>query len=227
MRQDVSDYIHELPGMSLFRGISQEELTAVMGCLGAYLKVYEKGAYIHLQDDDILSVGVVLSGSVQMIREDVWGNKALLVNMGKGELFGETFVCGGIHNRLVAFVAAEKTVVLFAPFKRVISTCEHSCGFHRKLIENMIAAIGEKNVALMEKVDIISKKSLREKISEYLTLQSEYAGGMTFEIPLGRVQLAQYLHADRSALTRELNLMAQEGLIEFYKNTFRILNPLR
>ncbi len=222
----ISDYLGDLVSMPLFWGIAKEDLSAMMGCLGVYLKPYEKGEYIYLQASDILCVGVVLSGSVQMIREDVWGNKALLVNMGKGELFGETFVCGGIHNRLVSFVAAEKTVVLFAPFKRVISSCAQSCGFHRKLIENMIAAIADKNVTLMEKVDIISKKSLREKICEYLTLQAEYSGKMTFDIPLGRVQLAEYLHADRSALTRELNLMAQEGLIDFHRNTFRILQRL-
>jgi CRP-like cAMP-binding protein len=222
----ISDYLSELPSMPLFRGIEKEELRAIMVCLGAYLKEYEKGAYIHLQDEDILCVGVVLSGNVQMIREDVWGNKALLVNMGKGEMFGETFVCGGIHNRYVSFVASEKTVVLFASFQRVISSCAESCSFHRRLIENMVAAIADKNVTLMEKVDLISKKSLREKISQYLTIQAEQAGKMTFTIPLGRVQLAEYLHADRSALTRELNLMADEGLIAFHRNNFQILNRL-
>ncbi len=223
----IADYLDQMVSMPLFRGIAQEDLPAMMGCLSAYLKSYPKGAYIHLQDDEILCVGVVLSGAVQMIREDVWGNKALLVNMGMGELFGETFVCGGIHNRLVSFVAAEDTVALFAPFQRVISSCAQSCGIHRKLIENMIAAIAEKNVALMEKVDVISKKSLREKICEYLSLQAERTGMMTFQIPLGRVQLAEYLHADRSALTRELRLMADEGLIDFHRSTFRILQRLK
>ncbi len=227
MMHTVSDYVDLLAPMPLFRGIEREELLSVLGCLGAHIKAYEKGQYIHLQNDRILYVGVVLSGAVQMIREDVWGNKALLVSMGQGELFGETFVCGDIHNRLVSFVCAEKAVVLFAPFRKTISSCAQSCEFHRKLIENMVAAIADKNVRLMEKVDIISKGSLREKICEYLSLQAEYAGSMTFLIPLGRIQLAEYLHADRSALTRELNLMAREGLIEFHKNSFRILQPLQ
>lgn len=222
----ISDFYPDLPAMALFRDIRPEDLPGMMGCLGAYVRSFDKGEYIHLRDDDILCVGVVLTGSVQMIREDVWGNKALIVSARKGELFGESFVCGGIHNRLVSFVAAEKTVALFAPLKRVISTCANSCSFHRKLIENMIAAIAEKNVLLMEKVDIISKKSLREKISEYLTRQAEHAGSLTFQLPLGRVQLAEYLHADRSALTRELNQMAEEGLISFQRNTFQILQQL-
>ncbi len=222
----AKDYIPQMLNSPLFRGISEEDLLGVMTCVGAHAKVYDKGEFIHLQDAQILSVGVVLSGSVQMIREDVWGNKALLLSMHPSELFGETFVCGGIHNRLVSFVAGERTAVLFVPFKQALTTCARSCSFHRQLIENMVAAIAEKNLALMEKVDLISKKSLREKISEYLTRRSEQAGAMTFEIPLGRLQLAEYLHADRSALTRELNLMADEGLIEYHRNRFTILKPL-
>lgn len=222
----VKDYLPQMMNSPLFRGILEEDLPGVMACVGAYAKSYEKGEFIHLRDEQILSVGVVLSGCVQMIREDVWGNKALLLCMRPSELFGETFVCGGIHNKLVSFVAAERAVVLFVPFRRALTTCAQSCGFHRQLIENMVAAIAEKNLALMEKVDLISKKSLREKICEYLTRRSEYAGSMSFEIPLGRVQLAEYLHTDRSALTRELNRMAQEGLIEFRRNRFRILKQL-
>ncbi len=218
----AKNYIRQMLHSPLFRGISADDLLGVMACVRAHTKSYDKGEFIYLQDADILSVGVVLSGTVQMIREDVWGNKALLLSMGPGELFGETFVCGGIHNRLVSFAAAEQAVVLFVPFKQALSTCSQSCEFHRQLIENMVAAIAQKNIALMEKVDLISKKTLREKICEYLTRRSEHAGAMSFEIPLGRVQLAEYLHADRSALTRELNLMADEGLITFQRNHFQI-----
>ncbi len=222
----IHDYIQQMLRCPLFRGISEENLLGVMTCVKAHTKRYDKGEFIYLQDANIFSVGVVLSGTVQMIREDVWGNKALLLSMGPSELFGETFVCGGIHNKLVSFVAAERAVVLFVPFKQALTTCSQSCEFHRQLIENMVAAIAEKNLALMEKVDLISKKSLREKICEYLTRRSEYAGSMSFEIPLGRIQLAEYLHADRSALTRELNLMADEGLIAFNRNRFWILKQL-
>ncbi len=222
----IKDYLPQMTAASLFRGISAEELLGVMTCIRAHTKRYEKGEIIFLQDDRILSVGVVLSGAVEMIREDIWGNRAMLLSMGPSELFGETFVCSGIHNKLVSFMAAERTVVLFVPFHQALTTCSQSCSFHRQLIENMVSAIAEKNLALMEKVDLISKKSLREKICQYLTRRSEQAGAMSFDIPLGRLQLAEYLHADRSALTRELNLMADEGLIVFHRNRFQILRQL-
>ena len=76
----------------------------------------------------------------------------------------------------------------------------------------------------MEKIEVTSKKSLREKILAYLSIQSQRNNSTYFEIPLGRVELAEYLCADRSALTRELNNMRNEGIIDFDKNTFRILS---
>jgi CRP-like cAMP-binding protein len=156
----------------------------------------------------------------------MWGNKVLLVNMTKSELFGETFVCGNQLHATVSFMAASETVVLFFPFKKIMHTCSKSCNFHHKMIENMVAIIANKNMLLMEKVDIISKKSLREKISAYLTLQAERQQDTYIDIPLGRVELAEYLHANRSALTRELNAMSKEGLIEYDKNSFHILKKL-
>ena len=169
------------------------------------------------------AVGILLSGKADMIKEDLWGNKTLLVSMQKGELFGESFSCGIVKNATVSFIADTASKILFLPFSRILRTCNMSCKFHHRLIENMVTVIAEKNVVLMDKVDILSKKTLREKISTYLLQEASKQQSLYFDIPLGRVQLAEYLCADRSALTRELNIMKSEGYIDFDKNTFRLL----
>ena len=87
----------------------------------------------------------------------------------------------------------------------------------------MVRLISAKNVTLIQKIEVISKKTLREKILAYLSIQAQVQGTRYFEIPLGRVELADYLCADRSALTRELSSMKADGLIDFDKNVFRIL----
>jgi CRP-like cAMP-binding protein len=87
----------------------------------------------------------------------------------------------------------------------------------------MVTLIADKNRSLMEKLDAMSKKNLREKILTYLSIQSQHQGGRYFEIPLGRIELADYLCTDRSALTRELSSMRDDGLIDFDRNTFRLL----
>ena len=95
--------------------------------------------------------------------------------------------------------------------------------FHQTLIENMVRLIARKNRELMRKVEVVSKKTLREKIMAYLSIQAQSQGKKQFEIPLGRVEWAEYLCADRSALTRELAKMQEEGLIDYQRNLFKIL----
>lgn len=123
----------------------------------------------------------------------------------------------------VSFLAATPCTVLFLPFYRVIHTCNMTCTFHHRLIENMVRMIGDKNVQLMRKIEIVSKRTLREKILTYLRLQAEAQHSQCITVPLGRVELADYLCANRSALTRELAAMKQEGILDYDKNTFVLL----
>lgn len=217
------DCIDDIAGTPLFSGIDRNDLDAMLKCLGGYTKSYKKGEYISIENENVKNIGVVLSGAVQMIKEDVWGGKAILAVMGKNQLFGETFACGTETLSTVTFSAGADTQVLFMPFHRVLHTCSNSCAFHNKLIENMVTLIADKNHSLMEKLDVVSKKTLREKILTYLSIKSQQQGRDYFQISLGRIELADYLCTDRSALTRELSAMRDAGLIDYDKNTFRLL----
>ena len=208
---------------TLFQGIAEEDLNAMLYCTGYYLRTYEKGQVVSLEQEEIRHIGVVLSGAVDMVLEDLWGGKTLLVRMGETEMFGETFACSEDNRALATFVAAEDSRVVFIPFHKIMHTCTHSCRFHHQLVENMVKIIAGKNRELLRKVDVVSKKTLREKILAYLSIQAQLQQSRYLELPLGRVELAQYLCADRSALTRELEKMRGDGLIDFHKNTFKIL----
>ena len=207
----------------LFSGIQPEEMTGMLDCIGYHVRSYRKGEIIAFETEIINHVGVVLAGKVDMIKEDLWGNRTMLVRVGKDEVFGETFACGEDAMSMVIFQAAENTEVLFLSFCRVMHTCSHACVFHQTLTENMVRIIARKNRELMRKVEVVSKRNLREKILTYLSIQAQQQKTKTFEIPLGRLELAEYLCADRSALTRELARMQAEGLIDYHRNTFKIL----
>lgn len=207
----------------LFRNMTPQDIQSALQCVGAFEKEYKKDEFIFLEEERVQCVGCVIKGSVQMIREDIWGNKTMVIAIGEKELFGESFACGGNETASVSFVAKEATSVLFLPFDRVMHSCSSVCTHHQKLVVNMVTIMAEKNALLISKIDILSKKTLREKITAYLLNEASNHNAKYFTIPMGRVQLAEYLNADRSALTRELNLMQEEGLIDFEKNTFRIL----
>ena len=207
----------------LFAGIDAADFEGMLGCIGYHVKTYQKGEIIALEEENINHVGVVMEGSVDMLKEDIWGNRTMLVRTYPQDIFGETFACGEDSLSVVTFAAAENCRVLFLSFCRVMHTCTHACQFHQTLIENMVRLIARKNRELMRKVEVVSKKTLREKILAYLSIQSQAQGSRTFELPLGRVEWAEYLNADRSALTRELAKMKDEGIIDYHKNSFEIL----
>ena len=207
----------------LFEGISPEERSSMLGCIGYHMESFRKGDIIAMEEENIRNVGIVLSGSVDMVKEDVWGNKVLVSRMGKNEIFGESFAWGKNKQSAVTFIVSEDAKVLVIPLDRVMHNCTNTCVCHRQLVENMVHIIADKNRELIRKIEIISKRTIREKLLAYLSSQAQIQNARYFEIPLGRTELADYLCVDRSALTRELVKMREDGLIDFDKNCFRIL----
>ncbi len=216
-------YIAEIVKNPLFYGIDNADMKAMLGCMQAFVKPYKKGQYIIFEEDDVTNIGIILSGNIDMIKEDIWGNKTTLVRMGERELFGETFTCGSDSNSVVTFYTSTDALILFIPFERVMHVCSMKCIFHHRMIENMVSMIAAKNRQLMEKVEVVSKKTLREKILAYLSQQAQEKCSRCFEVPLGRLEMADYLCTDRSALTRELSKMRDEGIIDYNKNVFKLL----
>lgn len=207
----------------LFDGIDPEDRSAVLSCTGYHISTFRKGDIVAFEAENIKHIGIVISGAVDMVKEDIWGNKTMLVRIHENEVFGETFACGADNLSVVTFMVSQDARILFMPFNRVMRSCSMACQFHTRLIENMVYIIANKNRDLMRKVEVVSKRTIREKLLAYLSVQSQIQGTRYFEIPLGRMELAEYLCVDRSALARELVKMKEEGLLDYDKNCFRML----
>lgn len=213
-----------LQGVRLFKDIKDTEFEALFACVGAKKECYEKGDFIFFNGNVTSSIGIVMTGRVQVIKEDVYGNRAILNDLGPKSVFGESFVCGGSFTLTVSVQAVEDSEVLFLPFERIMHICPSACGFHNTLLKNMVEMIARKNIKLVEKLEVTTKHSLREKMMTYLSQLAQEQCSPTVTSPLGRVDLADFLGADRSALTRELNRMREAGLIVFDKNTYTLMN---
>ena len=212
--------IVKIKNSHLFENIKEDELFSVLNCIGATVRSFQKSEFIFIEGSELKQVGVVISGTVHMVKEDIWGSKNILLAITKGEIFGESFVCGEYSSSSVSFQAADSCKILCLPFHRVLCACNKSCVYHHKLIENMVTLIARKNVELMNKMEILSKKSIRERVLTWLSQQIQIKCSERFESSMGRMELADYLCVDRSALTRELSKMRDEGLIYYNKNTF-------
>jgi len=205
----------------LFSGIGCDELEKIFGCIGARTRSYRKNEYILFSGDIVDFVGLVLSGGVNIIKEDNDGNSMILAGLTESEIFGEVFACAGIDSSPVTVQSSIDCEILFIDYKKIISTCPSTCEVHSKLIENMLQLIAQKNLMLNRKIEILSKRTTREKLLMFLNTQR----GTTkkFSIPYNREELARYLCVDRSAMSNELCKMRDEGLLKFKRNIFEIL----
>lgn len=208
--------------VKLFEDVSADDLSGMLSCLGAKTKQYEKNETIMLVEEKVDNVGIVLEGAVLIIKEDFAGNRSIVARPCQYEMFGEAFVCAGIQKSPVTVVASVKSKIMWIKFHRIVNTCSTACRFHSRLIENMIKMLALNNLQMIKKMDITSKRNIRDKLMAYLFMQAEKANSFDFTIPLRRKELADYLYIDRSALSRELCKMRDENIIEFKRNQFSI-----
>lgn len=206
----------------LFQHMQEKEIHEILLTAGCFVKNFKKGNYIYQENEVIHSLGVILTGHVYMVKEDVWGEETILVRMGKGDLFGENFACSPNPASTVTFYAPQAAEVLFIPYERLL---RHAGNRNVLLfITNLISMMTYKSQNLMRKINVVSRKSLREKIQCFLSLEAEKTGTLDFTILFSREEMAEYVCANRSALSRELKAMEKDGLIELKGRTCRILN---
>ncbi|MDD4796438.1 MAG: Crp/Fnr family transcriptional regulator [Eubacteriales bacterium] len=206
----------------LFADIAPDDLQTLLHCLAARRVICPKNSFILSAGDAAGHMGVVLSGSAQVMKEDFWGNRSILTHLCPGELFGESFSCAGIDRIPVNVVAVEKTEVLLVDYRKIFTTCTSACAFHNQLIRNMVKILADKNILLTQKMEHITQRTTREKLLSYLSSQAQRAGSNTFTIPFNRQELADYLSVDRSAMSGELGRMRDEGIVRFDRSLFRL-----
>lgn len=208
---------------SLFRGIEGAELSALLSCLGTKVAKYKKGETIFYFGERIERFGIVLSGQAQVFYDDYYGNRNILAHIDPGNLFGESFANGEIKTLPVSVIATAESEILFIECLKIASPCSKACAFHSKLIQNMLRIVSMKNVSLMQKLEFTSKRTTREKLLSYLSLEAKKAGDSHFSIPFNRQELADYLFVDRSAMSAELSKLRDDGILKFDKNRFELL----
>lgn len=221
----MKQYIEILQQSPLFDGIGPEELPDMLKCLSAACRSYQKNQTVFRMGEPATAVGVVCEGGVQVVQEDFMGNRTILSWQGKGDLFGEAFACAGIERLPVNVVAVAHSEIVLFNYRKIVTTCTSACAFHHRLIENMLKVLAKKNVLLNRKIEVLSKRSTREKLIHYLSEQARRAGSRKFMIPFNRQELADYLCVDRSAMSSELSKLQKEGVLTCFRSSFELAEP--
>lgn len=208
---------------ALFTDIKEAQYKSLLTCIQAYTKTYQTNDYVFLIGEEINYVGIVLSGSLELRKENAAGLLHILDFVGPSQIFGEGIVCTKARISPVLVRVKEPSEILFIPYKKIITTCSNSCNFHVQIIQNMMLILGEKNHILNQKIELLTLKGMREKLATYLLLESKKQHSSTFQIVPNRNELANFLNVARTSMCRELARMKEEGLIDYYQNSFQIL----
>ena len=202
----------EISALPLFRGIAAGELPALLDRSSAREVRFAKGELLLHRGETPRSLGLVLEGGVHIIREDFWGNRSIVGLAGPGEIFAESYALAG-KPLAVSVLAAADGRALFLDAGHL----------SQRLSANLLALLAEKNLMLTEKMRHMARRTTREKLLSYLSAQALRAGTAEFDIPLDRQQLADFLAVDRSAMSAALGKRRDEGVLEFRKNHFGLL----
>ncbi len=208
--------------IDLFENIENNEILELLKCTGIKTKVYKKDSYVLRNGSKIDSLGIVLEGSIKIIK-NFNQKKTVIENLAVNDIFGHNIVCLGINKSPVDIVAQTNCEILYVPFEKVITPCTKLCPYHLQLIRNIMKMISGRNSLLDSKIDIIGQKTTREKI--LMLLEKYKIDGKPFTIPYSREEMAKFLCVDRSAMSRELCRMRDDGILRFKKNCFELLVP--
>lgn len=206
----------------LFDGIPLDESEEMLQCLGAKVKEFQKNECIAITGDAIDGIGILLSGVIAVTKENITGDRNVMLILGPGEIFGEiaAYADGSIWQATV--IAQENCSALFLPPQKIAGSCERQCSSHRTLLLNMLKIISNRALFLTKKIEYLTKKNLRGKIAAYLLEEFQNTGRTMFDLPFNRNELADFLNVSRPGLSREMGRMRDEGIIEFHKESIKL-----
>lgn len=211
----------------LFKNITKEELSHLLNCLKPLIKDFKNEELIITQGHPVAYVYIILEGQVEISKSHFNGQKNIVSVLTSSNLFGEGIVCTASRHSPVSAISLGTSKLLCVPYQQILGSCSHSCGFHHQLIYNMMLLLGEKNFQLNTKMDLLLLKGLREKLATYLLRMATEQNSSSFTLHLNRNQLAEYLNVSRPSMCRELKKMKDEQLIDYYQNSFKILDSTK
>jgi len=217
-------WLDSLKKIKLFQNIERDELNRMLMCFNPKIGSYKRQEYITVEGNPFTGIGVVIEGEVLITKDNIAGDRVIMAKLKEYSIFGEVFAFSSSKEWGVTVIAASECKVLFITPEKIIGNCRNMCIGHRQLIQNMLGLVSQKALGLEKKIRYLSMKSIRSKVCAYLLEQREIFQNDRFTVPLKRQELAEFLYVSRPSLSREIIKMKDEGIIDFYKSSFQIMD---
>ena len=216
----MKEILKSTQGYELFAGMSLEETNRMLECLDAHVISRDKGAAIFVEGSHATRFGVVLSGSLVVVKDGLDGKRSIIKRIGEKELVAAAQTFSGVKTMRVRVEADAPCKVLILNAERVGAPCCNACAFHTRLVRNVMRILAAKTLELNAKIEILSHRTTEERLLAYLHSFADKCGKSEFDIPFDRQQLADFLCVERSALSAEISCLANKGVLSSRKNHF-------
>lgn len=220
----LEKYYNQIKNSPVFYGMNDEELRGLLECFNARIRRYEKDEMIIRQGDMIANIYLILDGEVNIEKDSYWGRRIIISRLSRNDNLALSFVGSKDVESSVDAIAIKDTLVLVLSYEKCTSMCQNACTRHKVLINNLFQILSKENIELIQKIENVSQKTIRDKLLTYLSNEAQKRHSNSFDIHFNRQDLADYLNVDRSAMSFELSKLQKEGLIEYSKNHFELLS---
>ncbi|MFA7637248.1 MAG: Crp/Fnr family transcriptional regulator [Monoglobales bacterium] len=216
----MEQYLSLMRNSSIFMGMNDDEIRSILKCLDAKKIDYAKGDYILRVGTSTEHMGLLLSGAVLIIQEDIWGRRSIMDMISPGDFFAEHFAASAGSVLSVSVVADSDCSVMMLNINHILSNCPTACSHHSQVIRNLVSTLARKTLRFNNKITHMSKRSTRDKLLSFLSSEAIRNNSLSFTIPYDRQKLADYLCVERAAMSVALSALQKEGLLSYKKNRF-------
>ena len=208
---------------ALFSGVDEASCENMLRCFSAYEQRFTSGQTILTCGQQQDMIGVLLSGSAALLRLHPDGNSTVLESLEEGSVFGEELAFTGFRDGSALIECREDCRVLFMRYDQITKRCENACACHSQVVTNLFQLLSKKSLHLSRRVEVLSCRSIREKLLCFCRQQADLSGSASFPLPFSLSALAEYLSVDRSAMMRELKKLREEHILRTENHSVTLL----
>ncbi|MFV0519343.1 MAG: Crp/Fnr family transcriptional regulator [Lachnospirales bacterium] len=210
----------------LFKNIEEENIIKMLKCISVGVKIYEKNEILVMQHEPLNNFGIILEGTCQIVKDDFEGIRTIVSTIGVGDFFGEAIVFSSFKDCPVSIVAKGRCKVLWLSKECVIKPCEKAHFFHNTFVLNILEIISNKNYSLNKKLDILSQRTIKDKLLVYFYSEAERNTQNKFNINYSKSDLAEFIGVERTAMYRVLKQLESENVIKIEGKSVTVLKNI-
>ncbi|MGB4438914.1 MAG: Crp/Fnr family transcriptional regulator [Sedimentibacter sp.] len=220
----MNEIIEAVKENQLFDKINENDILKILKCSNASVESFKDNQVVFEKNDTVKKMGIVISGEFNLVSQKYNGTRVIITTLEKNDLFGEALIFSSVNKSPYDLVSSGDSKALIISYSIFINMCVEVCDFHKQLINNMLTILSDKIVMLNNKMSILNAETLKGRIAVYLLSLHKKTKTLTFNMPMKRQELAEFLNVTRPSLSREISNMQKDNIIEVYRSSVKIIN---